>query len=401
MVQLTKYHQSLARSYLRHLARFPDPVTRAYLLNLLHKRIRRPHGADPQRVKVRVEKTQCFIENVRLKIAAANSGHVNIFEELLKEAFAQTGQEKELFLKPYLDMSNNLPNDRPYPSSKFPTYSPALTALLTSSESYPARNRPSVSDLQSIPPNSLITNVWSDLPPPLQPALQSKAAHMGMLHQARQINKRQALLKRWLAGLTGAPLSVPPDLEKHLPKELLDQSRTMLSELNKQASNIGSSGLPRYAPRPSQVPQPVQLKKHRSSLRIPAQIAETHPLCPSTPPRDPDPLLKNLPKRQQPNPPAPPLDLSRGPRKITTRLVRRRYQAILGDVPILVEGNTQSPKKKVSLVKDVDGTPVDRNWITHSSNESAQKSYAVKKAGPGLGSVRIPDMEGEDLDWMP
>ena len=105
MSTLTPQHLSTIRSYLRHLSRFPDPITRsarftptqkrerpkyqiknsdviiygcfvcrvmcgwrnyrAYLLNLLHQRCRRPHGSDPQRLQKRIDKTRHFIESVR------------------------------------------------------------------------------------------------------------------------------------------------------------------------------------------------------------------------------------------------------------------------------------------------------------------------------------------------
>lgn len=397
---------SIIRSYLRHLSQFPDPITRAYLLNLLHQRCRRPHGSDPERVKKRVEKTQHFIESVRLRIAAANSGHVNVFDSLLKEAFARTGERREEFMQPYLETAPSNQLDLPYPSSEFPTYSPALTAMLTSSHAYPSRGRPSIEDLQSISPGTLISNTWSDLPPDLQPVAPPKSPHMGMLHEARQINKRRWLRDRWLAGLTGPPLSVPPELEKNLPLKHVERSHMMLSELKKKADDLGPSGSPRYSP--IQKPQLLleDSSKRRPTLRIPAYLPKSHPLNPKPIQADCDPLSDMLPKRQRPPMPPPPLDLSRGPRKVNRRFVRRRYQAILGQVPVLEfdDPKKTNPKnKQPNLIRDSsDGKYVDRSWITPSSDQSGDhRSYCVKKAGDGLSCTRIAQMDGEDLNWMP
>ncbi|WAQ84981.1 hypothetical protein PtA15_5A554 [Puccinia triticina] len=384
MSRLTPQHLSLLRSYLRHLSQFPDPITRAYLLNLLHQRCRRPHGSDPQRVQKRIEKTRHFIESVRLKIAAANSGHVNVYETLLKEAFARVGERRKEFLQPYLELVPGITKEQlPYPSSEFPTYSPALVALLSSPDVYPGRGRPSIEDLQSIPPGTLITNTWSDLPPELQSPTPPKAAHMGMLHEARQINKRRWLRDRWLAGLIGPPLAVPPELETSLPPKILEQSRKMLSELKSRAADVGPAGSPRFStglpkPEPTSAETPKTLPV--PLIRIPAQIPKSHPLSPTPVKVEYDPLSDLLPKRQQhPIPGPPPLDLSRGPRNLTKRFVRRRYQNVF------------------------DGQSVDRNWITPSPSCDGDRhpSYSVKMAGDRLGSINFHDMSDEDLDWMP
>ncbi|KAA1094603.1 hypothetical protein PGT21_026434 [Puccinia graminis f. sp. tritici] len=415
MSRLTPQHLSTIRSYLRHLSQFPDPITRAYLLNLLHQRCRRPHGSDPQRLEKRIEKTKHFIESVRLKIAAANSGHVNVYETLLKEAFARVGERRKEFMQPYLEMVPGIAKeDLPYPSSEFPTYSPALVALLSCPDAYPGRGRPSIGDLQSIPPGTLITNTWSDLPPDLQSPAPPKAAHMGMLHEARQINKRRWLRDRWLAGLIGPPLAVPPELESSLPPKILEQSRKMLSELKSRAADVGPAGSPRYASGPKQEPKSTLAKTPRSIptplIRIPPQIPKSHPLSPTPVKIEYDPLSDLLPKRQQhPTPGPPPLDLSRGPRKLTKRFLRRRYQNVLSQVPILTHHH-QKPnqaskiEKKTPLMEDsLDGQSVDRNWMTPSppSDGDQRPSYSVKLAANRLGTIQFLDMMDEDLDWMP
>ncbi|KAI9625512.1 hypothetical protein KEM48_010874 [Puccinia striiformis f. sp. tritici PST-130] len=381
MSRLTPQHLSIIRDYLRHLSRFPDPITRAYLLNLLHQRCRRPYGSDPERVQKRIDKTRHFIESVRLKVAAANSGHVNVYETLLKEAFARVGERRKEFMEPYLKMVPGIAKEElPYPSSQFPTYSPALVALLTCPDAYSAKNRPSIDDLQSIPPATLITNTWSDLPPDLQSVAPPKAAHMGMLHEARQINKRRSLRDRWLAGL-----------------------------LQFRAADLGSAGSPRFSSGPKQEPSPVKSPRV-APIRIPSHIPKSHPLNPIPVRLEYDPLSDILSKKQQPTIPGPPpLDLSRGPRKITKRFVRRRYQAVLSQVPILAHETrkTNQPNKndkKTSLMRDPsDGQLVDRNWITPSSSSDGdhRSSYSVKMAGDPLGSIKFLDMSDEDLDWMP
>jgi hypothetical protein len=40
-----------------------------------------------------------FFFQTRLKIAAANSGHVNVYETLLKEAFARIGERRKEFME--------------------------------------------------------------------------------------------------------------------------------------------------------------------------------------------------------------------------------------------------------------------------------------------------------------
>ncbi|KAI9625436.1 hypothetical protein KEM48_010916 [Puccinia striiformis f. sp. tritici PST-130] len=304
MSRLTPQHLSIIRDYLRHLSRFPDPITRAYLLNLLHQRCRRPYGSDPERVQKRIDKTRHFIESVRLKVAAANSGHVNVYETLLKEAFARVGERRKEFMEPYLKMVPGIAKEElPYPSSQFPTYSPALVALLTCPDAYSAKNRPSIDDLQSIPPATLITNTWSDLPPDLQSVAPPKAAHMGMLHEARQINKRRSLRDRWLAGLVGPPLAVPPELETSLPPKILEQSKKMLSELQFRAADLGSAGSPRFSSGPKQEPSPVKSPRV-APIRIPSHIPKSHPLNPIPVRLEYDPLSDILSKKQQPTIPA-------------------------------------------------------------------------------------------------
>jgi len=316
-------------------------------------------------------------------------------------------------MEPYLKMVPGIAKEElPYPSSEFPTYSPALVALLTSPDVYLPRGRPSIADLQSIPPGTLITNTWSDLPPDLQTPTPPKAAHMGMLHEARQINKRRWLRDRWLAGLIGPPLSVPPELETSLPPKILEQSQKMLSELKIRAADIGSSGSPRFSSGPKQEPRSPEATQPRTPLlRIPAQLPKSHPLNPTPVKLEYDPLSDLLPKRQQqPVPGPPPLDLSRGPRRMTKRFVRRRYQNILSQVPILTNNkpntNHQAAKNntKTPLMKDSsDGQLVDRNWITPSisSDGDHYPSYSVKLAGDRLGAINFRDMSDEDLDWMP
>ncbi|PLW28033.1 hypothetical protein PCANC_26448 [Puccinia coronata f. sp. avenae] len=412
MSRLTPQHLSIIRSYLRHLSRFPDPITRAYLLNLLHQRCRRPHGSDPERLQKRIEKTRHFIESTRLKITAANSGHVNVYETLLKEAFARIGERRKEFMEPYLAMVPGIAEEElPYPSSEFPIYSPALVALLTCPDVYTPRGRPSIADLQSIPPGTLITNTWSDLPPDLQTPAPPKAAHMGMLHEARQINKRRSLRDRWLAGLIGPPLSVPPELETSLPPEILEQSQKMLSELKSRAADVGPAGSPRFSPGPRQQASSTGTPTPRvAPPRIPAQLPQSHPLNPRPVKLEYDPLSNLLPKRQQqPIPGPPPLDLSRGPRNLTQRFVRRRYQNVLSQVPIITQDDhhtnqTAKSSKKTELMRDSsDGQLVDRNWITPSASYDGEQSpsYSVKLAGDRLGSIKFLDMSDEDLDWMP
>jgi len=316
-------------------------------------------------------------------------------------------------MEPYLKMVPGIAKEElPYPSSEFPTYSPALVALLTSPDVYLPRGRPSIADLQSIPPGTLITNTWSDLPPDLQTPAPPKAAHMGMLHEARQINKRRWLRDRWLAGLIGPPLSVPPELETSLPPKILEQSQKMLSELKIRAADVGSSGSPRFSSGPKQEPRSPEATQPRTPLlRIPAQLPKSHPLNPTPVKLEYDPLSDLLPKRQQQRVPGPPpLDLSRGPRRMTKRFVRRRYQNILSQVPILTNNkpntNHQAAKNntKTPLMKDSsDGQLVDRNWITPSisSDGDYYPSYSVKLAGDRLGAINFRDMSDEDLDWMP
>jgi hypothetical protein len=303
----------------------------------------------------------------------------------------------------------------PYPSSEFPTYSPALVALLSCPDAYPGRGRPSIGDLQSIPPGTLITNTWSDLPPDLQSPAPPKAAHMGMLHEARQINKRRWLRDRWLAGLIGPPLAVPLELETSLPPKILEQSRKMLAELKSRAADVGSAGSPRYAPGPKQKPRSTSAETPKSItaplIRIPPQIPESHPLRPTPVKIEYDPLSDLLPKRQQhPTPGPPPLDLSRGPRNLTKRFVRRRYQNVLSQVPILTTHHNpktnqanQNNKKTPLMTDSFDGQLVDRNWITPSfpSDGDQRSSYSVKMAGNRLGTIQFLDMIDEDLDWMP
>ncbi|KAH9458869.1 hypothetical protein Pst134EA_019023 [Puccinia striiformis f. sp. tritici] len=192
MSRLTPQHLSIIRDYLRHLSRFPDPITRAYLLNLLHQRCRRPYGSDPERVQKRIDKTRHFIESVRLKVAAANSGHVNVYETLLKEAFARVGERRKEFMEPYLKMVPGIAKGR----TTVPIIAvPDLFASLGGSAHVPRR---------------IFSEKSASVAPP-------KAAHMGMLHEARQINKRRSLRDRWLAGLVGPPLAVPPELETSPP----------------------------------------------------------------------------------------------------------------------------------------------------------------------------------------
>ncbi|EFP78152.2 uncharacterized protein PGTG_04108 [Puccinia graminis f. sp. tritici CRL 75-36-700-3] len=174
MSRLTPQHLSIISSYLRHLSRFRDPTTRW--------------------------------------IAAANSGHVNVYETLLKEASARAGERRKEFMKLYLEMVPGIAKEELlYPLSELPSYLPALVALLSCPDAYLGQGRPSIGHLQSIPPGTLINNTWSDLPPNLQSAAPPIAAHMGLLHEARQINKRRWLRDRWLAGLIGpVPTSRSP-----------------------------------------------------------------------------------------------------------------------------------------------------------------------------------------------
>ncbi|CAH7690095.1 hypothetical protein PPACK8108_LOCUS25337, partial [Phakopsora pachyrhizi] len=292
MVKLSFEHRSIIRSYLRHLSRFPDRITRAYLLNVLQKRCRRPHGSDPDRLRNRIEKTKNFLENVRLKIAAANSGHVNVFEDLLRESFARTGERREKVLELFKKRTST--KELEHPSSKFPTYSPELVSLLTSPASYPLKTRPSINDLQSIPPNSLITNVWSDLPSELQSVEPPKYAHMGMLNEARQINKRKYLYEKWVDALVGPPLSIPEELKDVVPLSVVKQLREMLDELKFQAKRRNDHD--RVAPafsslqnfEDSSSTKPKNCSRHRkiffkdqTMVDVPAKITPSHPLYPT------------------------------------------------------------------------------------------------------------------------
>ncbi|KAG0146545.1 hypothetical protein CROQUDRAFT_62675 [Cronartium quercuum f. sp. fusiforme G11] len=427
MPGLSTPHLALARSYLREVRRFPDHVTRSYLLNLLHKRCRRPYGQDPERVKSRVLKTVNFLETIRLKIAAANSGHVSVFEELLKEAFARTGERRESFLKPFLTPANrHVPKDRSYPESEFPIYPPLLTSLLTSPVANNMRIKPSIGDLQSIPPTSVITNTWSDLPPELQPDLSTlgKAKHMGVLHPARQINHRHRLRKRWIAGLVGPPLGsihssdnlsepiespieasvrIEADFGTKIPPLMIAESEAMLKELRYQANAIGPSGKPRYAPKSNNISNSIP-KRSRSTRpsqhRIPNVMPATHPLTP-TPlrPSNPDLLEDLLPKRQRTiSSPPPSFSLKHGPRTLTPRLVRRRYQNLLTMIPTLksIEPPTTNLISKTRDSKEKFGEELDRNWIT----PEVKKRVVVERAGEGLGTVGSFPLEGEDLLWL-
>ncbi|KAH9458870.1 hypothetical protein Pst134EA_019024 [Puccinia striiformis f. sp. tritici] len=183
----------------------------------------------------------------------------------------------------------------------------------------------------------------------------------------------------------------------------------MLSELQFRAADLGSAGSPRFSSGPKQEPSPVRVLEWR--LLGSHHISLNHiPLNPIPVRLEYDPLSDILSKKQQPTIPGPPpLDLSRGPRKITKRFVRRRYQAVLSQVPILAHETrkTNQPNKndkKTSLMRDPsDGQLVDRNWITPSSSSDGdhRSSYSVKMAGDPLGSIKFLDMSDEDLDWMP
>ncbi|WAR52416.1 hypothetical protein PtB15_1B858 [Puccinia triticina] len=236
---------------------------------------------------------------------------------------------------------------------------------------------------------------------------------MGMLHEARQINKRLWLHNRWLAGLIGPPLAVPPELETSLPPKILEQSRKMLSELKSRAADVGPTGLPRFStglpkPEPTLAETPKALLA--PLVRIPAQIPQSHSLSPTPVKVECDPLSELLPKRQQhPTPGPPPLDLSRGPQNQTKRFARRRYQNVLSQVPILVHSN-QKNKQAIQTIKETplmedsfDGQSVDRNWITPlpSCDGDRHPLYSVKMAGNRLGAINFHDMSNKDLDWMP
>ncbi|OAV93023.1 hypothetical protein PTTG_27456 [Puccinia triticina 1-1 BBBD Race 1] len=291
--------------------------------------------------------------------------------------------------------------------------SPVLSRTsVTANQLSPSRRR-SRALLRSIPPGTLITNTWSDLPPELLSPTPPKAAHMGMLHEARQINKRLWLHNRWLAGLIGPPLAVPPELETSLPPKILEQSRKMLSELKSRAADVGPTGLPRFStglpkPEPTLAETPKALLA--PLVRIPAQIPQSHSLSPTPVKVECDPLSELLPKRQQhPTPGPPPLDLSRGPQNQTKRFARRRYQNVLSQVPILVHSN-QKNKQAIQTIKETplmedsfDGQSVDRNWITPlpSCDGDRHPLYSVKMAGNRLGAINFHDMSNKDLDWMP
>lgn len=95
--------------------------------------------------------------------------------------------------------------------------------------------------------------------------------------------------------------------------------------------------------------------------------------------------------------------------------IRRRYQNLLGAIPILSHENnhtnqtalnhskSSSSKNKTELIQDdLDGKFVDCNWITPNFDKSGDnKSYSVKRAGPGLGSFKVLEMSEEDSDWIP
>ncbi|EGG03516.1 uncharacterized protein MELLADRAFT_65554 [Melampsora larici-populina 98AG31] len=432
---LNPVHFPFIRSYLRQIRKFPDKITRSYLLNLLHKRCKRPYGNDPKRVQSRILKSIHFLETIRLKVAAANSGHLLMFEDLLKESFARKGERREKFINPYVIPSvQQIPKGLSYSETRFPIYPPIVMKLITSSQSNQLRTVPSQVDLQSISPTSIITTVWSDLPTEFQPDLThlGKSNGMGIMCSSRQINHRNKLKKKWIDGLIGAPLGVIED-EKirkvetfeevskrildefgtDLSVEILQESSKMLQELIAQSSIKGNSGTPRYAfssnlslsSNPNKL-NPIRLIPNEN--RIPNKLPSSHPFSPTPLNHSHDPIESLLPKRSRLQPKEDTINLKNGPRRLTHRFIRRRYQSVLNLVPLItVPDDYQKSQVKVKgklTGKEKKGKGeikgIDRSWITPGSANG--RKVCVKRAGVGLGSGRVGicGMDHEDSIWL-
>ncbi|KAH9811053.1 hypothetical protein DFH28DRAFT_474190 [Melampsora americana] len=439
---LNPIHFSFIRSYLREIKKFPNQITRSYLLNLLYKRCKRPYGFDSNRIQKRILKSLNFLENVRLKVAAANSGHFLMFEELIKESFAVKGQRREKFLKPYLTSTKfPIPNTLTYPQSKFPIYPPILTQLITSNQSNQLRTVPSRSDLKSISPTSLITNIWSDLSIESQPDLThlGKPKGLGRLSFKRQINHRNRLRNKWINGLIGAPLIeinstdekdrveklkemkkiMEDEFGTDLSMKMVVESNEMLNEIKLSSELIGKKGIPRYNSMKKN-PNEIEIIKRLNPMirsisnqdRIPNRLFPSHPFFPKPIRYLKDPIEDLLPNRSKlkpklPNPSL--ICLKNGPRRLTQRFLRRRFQSVMNSIPLIsfIEPDPHPPptmdddhRKRKGIEKKEKKEKEEGEWMIPESRTG--RKVLVKRAGVGLGSGRvgIHQMDHEDLIWL-
>ncbi|KAG6855661.1 hypothetical protein H0H87_012347 [Tephrocybe sp. NHM501043] len=316
---------SLYRAYLRQIRRLPQPYLRQFFRIKAFDDVRAllPHEG------VRRSKMKRVTQDLR-KIKAANDGNTKAFEHILDVAYGRKGKLKWELMKPILSDPNAQVSPPIIPTvekSRPPVYSPEMKALLLSN--YSRKTKPLSAKSLAFPPI---------LPLRAEPSSED-ARMLGPLSKRREVNIRWRYFTReWQKVLP--PLQLVHGEEG--PQDSLSQAsvRTMGMQGSGVFEDVQAVAGPLAAPRPL-------TRKERLGMDI----------------------------RNDCNPPP--------HRRHPSRWLRRRYQELLGRLPVLTYSRTKCQK----------GKSFDKYSVSLSLNALA----------PSLrfDPSQFPEVESaSDLEWL-
>ncbi|GAA5882034.1 hypothetical protein JCM16303_005571 [Sporobolomyces ruberrimus] len=333
----------LYRRLLREAKSLPDQLTSSYYRERIRSTFRAPVVAESSlQAARRTKRARQLLRNLQ----AANDGYLHALTRVFETAHGIRGPEKHASLAPFLD-----------PHRETHTFSPSLSALITSPISHTARP-PSSSQLSK---------------PPTMPERADPTSEEARLLGPLVPERIKAIKKRWWNNQTGkirAPIAVQVWRDGEQVQDLVE-AKEILTKLMNGLEGVdlgkGQTRLDLLESKANVSLSSVPLPPKR--LQSPQQRSQTHP----QPLKLARPVLEDSLRRVFS--PTSRNTKWHNPKQVTSRLLRRIAAETLAIAPML----------KIN---------VNENGKNKSSFEVVKSRFAKGEKG------RFAEIEKEELEWL-